>query len=57
MTNLTEQEIVDAIDRALERVEQRFAASRAKASTSGEADHAGERVNEHKAQGSLVAPG
>jgi hypothetical protein len=27
MTDLTEQEIVDAIDRALERVEQRFAAS------------------------------
>jgi len=30
MTNLTEQEIVDAIDRALERVGRQFAESRPK---------------------------
>jgi len=55
MSNLTEQEIVDAIDQALERVERRFAKARAKSNDAVEAKESPQgRV---KSKRKLVAAG
>jgi hypothetical protein len=53
MTDLTEQEIVDAIDRGLEKVEQRFAASRPKSG----AEPGKSAAKRPKSKRSLVAAG
>jgi hypothetical protein len=57
MTELTAQEILDAIDRALERVEQRFAASRPKSGVASEGPVAELPVRRTKSKRKLVAAG
>ena len=55
MRDLTEQEIVDAIDRALARVEQRFAASRSKPGTSAAKGRTKKPASARKSKKELVA--
>ncbi len=57
MTDLTAEEILDAIDRALERVEQRFAASRPKPSVGHAGDSAERPIGRTKSKKKLVAAG
>jgi hypothetical protein len=57
MTDLTAQEILDAIDRALERVEQRFAVSRPKSGAEPGKDTAKRPARRIKSKRSLVAAG
>jgi hypothetical protein len=56
MTDLTAQEILDAIDRALERVEQGFAASRPKSGVAPERE-AAKRPGRSKSKRKLDSSG
>jgi hypothetical protein len=57
MTDLTAQEILDAIDRALERVEQRFAVSRPKSKAGTEESNAKQPARRTRSKRNLVAAG
>jgi hypothetical protein len=57
MTDLTEQEIVDAIDRALEQVGHRFATSRPESDTASKDDAAERPLRRTKPKRKLVAAG
>lgn len=57
MTELTSREILQAIDRALARVEQRFAASRSKPDASAKKSRATKPASRMKSKKALVAAG
>ena len=57
MTDLTAQEILDAIDRALERVEHRCAASQPKPGVEPGEDTAKRLIRRTKSKRKLVAAG